>query len=579
MDGKIVNLRVDGRPVAAAAGTTVLAACAEAGVRVPSLCYLEGVCANASCGVCVVEVAGAKNLVRSCVRAVEEGMDVRTSGARVEEARRTALELLLANHPDDCLSCSRNGSCELQALAERFGLRRRRFPPVKVRKGAAAVDSSSPSLIRDHDKCILCGRCVAVCREVQTVEAIDFVGRGLKTRVAPFMDRDMDGSVCVRCGQCTLVCPTGALTEKDQTEEVFAALRDPRRTVVVQTAPAIRASLAEALGAQAGTLSTGRMVAALRRLGFSRVFDTQFAADLTIMEEGSELLQRLGNGGTLPMITSCSPGWIGFIETFYPTLLPHLSTCKSPQQMFGAVAKTWWAKREGIDPASLAVVSIMPCTAKKFEAGRPEMRSAGAGPDVDWALTTRELARMVSRAGIDFTRLPEEDFDDPLGASTGAATIFGASGGVMEAALRTAYELVVGAPMPGLELEEIRGMEGIKEATFDLSGTTLRVAAAHGLGNARKILAGIAAGSSPYQFVEIMSCPGGCVGGGGQPLLTDAAARRVRQQALYAEDRRLPVRKSHENPAVAALYAEFLGKPLGEVSHKLLHTHYSPRRV
>ena len=579
MEQKLVNLRVDGRPAAVPAGATVLQACAAAGVAVPTLCRLEGVASNASCGVCVVEVAGAKSLVRSCVRAAEEGMDVSTSTSRVVEARRTALELILANHPDDCLSCARNGSCELQALAERLGIRRRRFPRVKAARAFAAVDRSSPSLVRDSDKCVLCGRCVAVCREVQTVEAIDFVGRGQKTRIAPFMDREMESSVCVRCGQCTLVCPTGALTEKDQSEEVFAALRDPKRTVIVQTAPAIRASLAEALGAEVGTLSTGRMVAALRRLGFNRVFDTQFAADLTIMEEGSELLSRLKNGGTLPLITSCSPGWIGFIETFYPALLPHLSTCKSPQQMFGAIAKTWWAKREGIDPAKLAVVSIMPCTAKKFEAARPEMRTNGWGPDVDWALTTRELARMITRVGIDFSRLPEEEFDDPLGKSTGAATLFGTTGGVMEAAVRTAYELVVGRPLADIELTAARGMDGVKEASLDLAGTELRIAVAHGLGNARKILEGLASGSSAYHFVEIMSCPGGCIGGGGQPLLTDAAKRRVRQQSLYAEDRSLSLRKSHENPAVAALYAEFLGKPLGELSHRLLHTHYTPRRV
>ena len=503
-------------------------------------------------------------------------MEIATFSARIDEARRTTLDLLLANHPDDCLSCARNGSCELQALAERFGVRRRRFPRTRKAKGAAGPDRSSPSLVRDADKCILCGRCVAVCSEVQTVSAIDFVGRGIRTRVAPFMDRGMEESVCVRCGQCTLVCPTGALTERDQGEEVFAALRDRSRTVVVQTAPAIRASLAEALGEAPGSLTTGRMVAALRRLGFSRVFDTQFAADLTIMEEGSELLERLKEGGTLPMITSCSPGWISFIETFYPALLGHLSTCKSPQQMFGALAKSWWAAREKIDPASLSVVSIMPCTAKKFEAGRPEMGGA-AGPDVDWALTTRELARMVRFAGIDFSRLPEEPFDDPLGASTGAATIFGTTGGVMEAAVRTAYQLVVGKPLPGLELRAARGMDGVKEAELDLSGTKLRVAVAHGLGNARRLVEGIAAGTSPYHFVEIMSCPGGCVGGGGQPLLTDAADRLARQEALYAEDRRLPVRASHENPAVAALYAEFLGKPLGEKSHELLHTSYRER--
>ncbi len=590
METKSIRLSVDGRNTVVPAGTSILDACAAAGTRVPTLCYLKDLCANASCGVCVVEVAGAKSLVRSCVQAAADGMVVSTGTARVEAARRTAVELMLANHPDDCLSCARNGSCELQTLAERFGIRRRRFPATKPR--SRAVDRGA-ALVRDNDKCVLCGRCVAACREVQGVCAIDFAGRGLRTRVEPFMSKAMESSVCVSCGQCTLVCPTGALTENDQTDEVFALLRDPRRTVVVQTAPAIRASLGEALGMPRGSLVTGKMVAALRRLGFSKVFDTQFTADLTIMEEGSELLERLRSGGVLPMITSCSPGWIGFIETFYPALLPHLSTCKSPQQMFGAVAKTFWTKKEGIDPRQVSVVSIMPCTAKKAEARRPEMASAatwwsaeaGAGalaavyPDVDFALTTRELARMVARAGIDFDALPEEDFDDPLGRSTGAATIFGSTGGVMEAAVRTAYELVVGAPLPSLELKALRGLESVKTAELDLKGMKVSVAVAHGLKNARPILDAIAAGASPYHFVEIMSCPGGCVGGGGQPLLTDRSSRLARQEAIYAEDRGLPIRKSHENPAVAALYADFLGKPLGHLSHELLHTSYRRRAV
>ncbi|MDP3176715.1 MAG: [FeFe] hydrogenase, group A, partial [Spirochaetaceae bacterium] len=449
--------------------------------------------------------------------------------------------LLLANHPAECLTCARNGSCELQSMADTLGIRTLRFP--RTRK-APEPDATADGIIRDNDKCILCGRCVAVCSELQSVSAIQFAGRGIKTRIATFMDRGLASSPCVQCGQCSVVCPTGAITERDETDAVWKSLADPASTVVVQTAPAIRASLGEALGMAPGSLVTGKMVAALRRLGFDKVFDTQFTADLTIMEEGTELIHRLTKGGAasgkLPMITSCSPGWINFIETFYPSLLPHLSTCKSPQQMFGALAKTFYAEKTGIDPATLKVVSIMPCTAKKHEAKRPEMRGAweywkakGRAPalsaasyyDVDWALTTRELARMVKRAGIDIERLPEESFDDPLGASTGAATIFGTTGGVMEAALRTVYEVVTGSALPSLDFEAVRGLDGIKTAEVDLNGTKVRVAVAHTLKNARKLLDEIAAGKSPYHFIEVMSCPGGCIGGGGQPVLVDAAKR------------------------------------------------------
>ncbi len=595
MSDKTINLTIDSRAYAVPAGSTLLEACRLAGIDIPTLCHLPEVSSNASCGLCVVEVQGAKSLVRSCVQKAAEGMVVKTNGRRVETARRTALELLLANHPDDCLSCSRNGSCELQAMAERFSLRGRRFPRTRPR---GTVDETSPALVRDNDKCILCGRCVAVCREVQTVSAIDFAGRSQRTHIATFMDGAMSGSVCVSCGQCTLVCPTGALTERDQGRQTFDLIADPAMTVVVQTAPAIRASLGEALGMPSGSLVTGKMVAALRRLGFAKVFDTQFSADLTIMEEGHELLHRLKTGGALPMITSCSPGWISFIETFYPSLVAHVSSCKSPQQMFGAVAKTYWADKAGVDPSKMRVVSIMPCTAKKFEAGRPEFSGAaswwaqkrspnqpgenhGSGlyADVDIALTTRELARMIRYAGIDFDVLPEEDFDDPLGESTGAATIFANTGGVMEAAVRTVYEVVTGKAMPNLELTPVRGMDGIKTAELSLDGTAVRVAVAHTLKNARTILEEIAAGTSPYHFVEIMTCPGGCVGGGGQPLLPSAEKLRQRQEAIYREDQRLPIRKSHENPAILALYKNFLGEPLGKTSHALLHTHYKKRVV
>ncbi|HTX71538.1 MAG TPA: NADH-dependent [FeFe] hydrogenase, group A6 [Rectinemataceae bacterium] len=589
MSDKMITIFVDGVATLVDPSRSLLEACAEAGAKVPTLCYLKDVSANASCGVCVVEVEGAKSLVRSCVGKVSAGMKITTSSPRVMRARKNAVELLLANHPADCLVCARNGSCELQSMAETLGIRMVRFP--RTRK-APELDTSTDGIVRDNDKCILCGRCVAVCSEVQSVSAIQFAGRGIRTRVSTFMDRGLGKSTCVQCGQCSVVCPTGAITERDETEEVWRALAESGATTVVQTAPAIRASLGEALGMPPGSLVTGKMVAALRRLGFQRVFDTQFTADLTIMEEGSELIKRLTKGGTLPMITSCSPGWINFIETFYPTLLGHLSTCKSPQQMFGAVAKSFYAEKAGLAPEMMRVASIMPCTAKKHEARRPEMRGAWeywkakgkavAGQDyydVDWALTTRELARMIKRAGIDISSLPEEDFDDPLGRSTGAATIFGTTGGVMEAALRTVYEVVTGKPLASLDFEVVRGLQGIKSAEVDLAGTTVRVAVAHTLRNARVLLDEIAAGTSPYHFIEVMTCPGGCIGGGGQPVLIDMEKRLARNKAMYTEDLRLGMRKSHENPSVKALYTEFLGEPLGHLSHELLHTRYAHREV
>ncbi len=600
MSGDMVTISVDGRELRVDPEASLLDACSQAGARIPTLCRMKDVSTNASCGVCVVEVEGAKALVRSCVGKPAPGMKVRTSSPRVLGARKIAVELLLANHPADCLACVRSGSCELQDLARDMGIREIRFPRTRA---APPIDDSSDGLRRDNDKCVLCGRCVAVCAQVQGVSAIDFAGRGIRTRVSAFMDRGLAKSSCVQCGQCSVVCPTGAIAERDETDAVWRALADPSATTVVQTAPAIRASLGEALGMEPGSLVTGKMVAALRRLGFDKVFDTQFTADLTIMEEGSELIERLTKGGALPMITSCSPGWINFIEGFYPSLLPNLSTCKSPQQMFGALAKSFYAGKSGLKPESMRVVSIMPCTAKKGEAKRPEMRGAweywreaGAGSasgaaaageeagargaayqDVDWALTTRELARMIVRAGIDISALPEEDFDDPLGRSTGAATIFGTTGGVMEAALRTVYEIVVGSPIPSLDFTAVRGLDGLKTAEVDLAGTKVRVAVAHTLKNARVLLDEIASGSSPYHFIEIMSCPGGCVGGGGQPLRVDADKRLARNKAMYAEDLRLGLRKSHENPAIKELYAEFLGKPLGHLSHELLHTKYKER--
>ncbi|WP_227765792.1 NADH-dependent [FeFe] hydrogenase, group A6 [Zhaonella formicivorans] len=569
----LVTLTIDNRKVEIEQGATILEAAKKAGINIPTLCYMEEINEIGACRVCVVEVQGARTLQASCVTPVADGMVVSTSSKRVRAARKANVELLLSNHPQDCLTCKRNQNCELQKLAHDLGIREIRY------KGAMtefAVDDSTPALVRDPQKCVLCRRCVAVCEKVQSVKAIMPLNRGFNTVIAPaFQDKLIDVA-CVECGQCTLVCPTGALVEKDYTQEVWNALADPGKHVIVQTAPATRVAIGEYFGQEPGTVSTGQMVAALRQLGFDKVFDTDFTADLTIMEEGHELIQRLTQGGTLPMITSCSPGWIKFIEHFYPELLPHLSTCKSPQQMFGALAKTYYAEKVGIPAENIVVVSIMPCTAKKFECQRSEMTDSGY-QDVDYVLTTRELAAMIKEAGIDFNLLPEEEYDDPLGISTGAGVIFGATGGVMEAALRTAYEVVTEKELPSLDFKELRGLEGVKEAEVDLEGTKIKVAITNGLSNARKILEKIKAGEADYQFIEVMCCPGGCIGGGGQPIPTDTEVRLKRIAGIYQADVDMPLRKSHENPGVLQLYKEFLEKPLGEKSHHLLHTHYTPR--
>lgn len=569
-------------------GITILDACQSVGIKVPTLCYLKDVSDNASCGVCVVEVNGAKSLLRSCITKVTEGMEITTNSARVQDARKTNVELLLANHPDNCLICDRNLNCELQKLTYTFGISGKRF--VRTRKQYLDMDETSLSLVRDPEKCILCGRCVAVCSEVQTVKAIDFTGRGIKSKISTFLDQGLGLVACTNCGQCALVCPTGAITEKSSISEVWEAIHNPEKVVLVQTAPAIRVGIGETMGMPYGSLVTGKMVAGLRRLGFSKVFDTNFAADLTIIEEGNELIKRIKTGGILPMITSCSPGWIKFIEHFYPKSLSHLSTCKSPQQMFGAVAKTYYAEKTGIDPRNIVVVSVMPCTAKKYEAKRPEMKGAfeywkdklnlkenEQFYDVDCVLTTRELSRMFKETGVDFAHLPEEKFDSPLGESTGAAVIFGATGGVMEAALRTAYEVFTGKTLPSVDFKAVRGMTGIKEAEVDLDGTKIKVAVAHTLKNARIILDEIEAGTSPYAFIEVMTCPGGCLGGGGQPIPTNAFIRQKRAESIYYEDAHKGIRKSHENPEILTIYNDFLKEPLGEKSHHLLHTHYVER--
>ena len=568
-----ITLTINGQQVTAPAGSTILEVAQSAGIYIPTLCHHPDLKPAGVCRVCLVEIQGQPVLQPACVYPAANGIVVNTDSHTVRDARRTTVQLLLSNHPDDCLACVRNRSCELQSLAEELGITDRRYAG---ERNQFEPDNSSSVIVRDPEKCILCRRCVSVCQDIQGVGAINVLERGWKSKVGPAFGMDLAEAVCVYCGQCIDRCPTGALREHDATEQVWKALKDPDKFVVVQTAPAVRAAIGEEFGMPPGSLVTGEMVSGLRRLGFDRVFDTDFTADLTIMEEGNELIQRLQSGGVLPLITSCCPGWIKFAEHFYPDLLPNLSTCKSPQQMFGAVAKTYYAEKAGLDPSKMVVVSIMPCTAKKFEAQRPEMHDSGFR-DVDYVLTTRELGQMLREAGIDLATLPPSDYDDPLGTSTGAAVIFGATGGVMEAALRTAYEVITGKALPNLDFDEVRGMEGIKTATIPVGAIELKVAVAHGLANARKTLDLIRDGKAEFQFLEIMACPGGCLGGGGQPIPIDYGIRRKRAQAIYQADQGLPIRKSHENPVVVRIYQEFLGQPLGHKSHELLHTHYTPR--
>jgi iron-only hydrogenase group A len=570
----MINLTIDGSKVEIEEGATILDAALKAKIHIPTLCYLPEVQAIGACRVCLVEIEGNRMLQASCVAPASAGLVVYTNTERVRKARKFSIEMLLSNHPFECLTCARNLNCELQSLASELGIREVRFAG---EKSGGRIDESSPSIRRDQNKCILCRRCVTVCQDIQSVTALYLHGRGFNTRVEPVFDRDINDVACTNCGQCSLVCPVGAITEKEYINEVWNALNDPTKFTVIQDAPAVRAALGEEFGYPPGTLVTGKMLGAARKLGFDRIFDTNFAADLTILEEGSELLKRVKEGGTLPLITSCSPGWIKFIEHFYPELLPNLSTCKSPHQMLGVLTKTYYAKKMGIDPKDMVVVSVMPCTAKKFECQRPEMRSSGY-QDVDYVLTTRELAKMIKQAGIDFENLADGNYDDPMGEYTGAATIFGATGGVMEAALRTAYEVATGKTLENVEFTAVRGLEGIKEAVIPVEGIgDVRVAVSHGLGNARKLLERVKEGNVQYHFIEIMACPGGCVGGGGQPIPVNNDVRTRRAQALYAEDCALTLRKSHESPSVKKLYEEFLGAPLSEKSHHLLHTTYTPR--
>jgi len=571
----MITIEVNGRPVQTESGQSLLSALRGAGIRVPTLCHIDGLPASGACRMCVVEVEGQRGLAPSCALAVADGMKVQTHSPRAVQARRTIVELLLANHPDDCLYCVRNGECDLQKLAQELGVRQRRFAGEKSRH---YLDLSSPSIVRDPAKCILCGKCVRICEEVQGVAAIDFIGRGSRAKIGTAFDEGMNVSSCINCGQCITVCPTGALTEQSQIHQVLDALADPQKFVVVQHAPAVSVTLGEEFGLPSGVDVNRVMVAALRRLGFDRVFDTGFSADLTIMEEASELVHRVRHGGRLPMLTSCSPGWIKFVETFYPEFLGNLSTCKSPQQMMGAIIKSFFAEREKIDPSRIYSVSIMPCTAKKFEAGRPEMMRHGLA-DIDAVLTTRELAKIIRMRGMDLQSMPADSADSPFGERTTAGKIFGASGGVMEAALRTAHWMITGEEMGQLEVEPVRGLDGVKAATVDVNGLAVGVAVASGLGNAAKLLDQIKAGRNDLHFIEVMTCPGGCIGGGGHPLIADRDALRARMQALYQIDEKEPVRVSHKNRSIQRLYEEYLVQPLGERSHHLLHTSYTKREA
>ncbi|KGG79558.1 ferredoxin [Caloranaerobacter azorensis H53214] len=576
---KKVTITIDNQVIQVPENYTVLEAARSIGIDIPTLCYLKEINEVAACRMCLVEVEGARNLQTSCVLPVREGMVVRTNTKKVREARKATLELLLSNHNRECLTCTRNGNCELQTLADELGVK---DIPFEGEKTVAPVDTSSPSIVRDPQKCILCGRCVSVCQNVQTVGVLDFTNRGFKTVVGPAFDKGIGNVPCINCGQCIAVCPVGALREKESIDYVWEAIDDPNKHVVVQTAPAVRAALGEEFGLPMGTRVTGKMVAALRRLGFDKVFDTDFGADLTIMEEGYELLHRLKNGGKLPMITSCSPGWVKFCEHYYPEFLDNLSTCKSPHEMLGAIIKSYYAEKNNIDPKDIVVVSIMPCTAKKYESQREELSHAGY-QDVDYVLTTRELAKMIKEARIDFVNLPNEDFDEVLGESTGAGVIFGATGGVMEAALRTVAEVVTGKELENIDFEQVRGTEGIKEAEVKLGDLAVKVAVAHGTGNARKLLEQIKSGEKEYHFIEIMACPGGCVTGGGQPHVSakDRMTKDImkeRAKALYDEDKAKEIRKSHENPMIKKIYKEFLGEPNSHKAHELLHTHYVERK-
>ncbi|MCR4707068.1 MAG: [FeFe] hydrogenase, group A [Clostridiales bacterium] len=574
----MITLTIDGIEVSVPQGTTVLEAARQAGIRIPTLCFLKGVNEIGACRMCVVD-SGARSLQASCVLPASNGMKVKTNTPEIRNYRRNILKLTLSTHEKKCLSCIRSQNCELQKLCRELEVDDEEY--FAGAKNQYLVDDLSPSIVRDNSKCVLCRRCVAVCEKVQNVGVIGPVNRGFKTAIESPWEMKLSEMGCINCGQCIVNCPVGALYEKDETKLVWDLIRDPSKHVVVQPAPAVRAALGEEFGLPMGTSVTGKMATALHRLGFDKVFDTDFGADLTIMEEANELVERITNGGVLPMMTSCSPGWIKYCETYHPDMLPNLSSCKSPHEMLGAMVKTYYAKRAGIDPKDIAVVSVMPCTAKKFEARRPEMGHDGLA-DVDAVLTTRELARMIKEANIDFANLPDGDFDSLMGESTGAAVIFGATGGVMEAALRTAYETVTGKVLENVDFHAVRGIEGIKEAEIDLDGTKVLVAVASGTGNATKLIERVKKGDKKYAFIEIMACPGGCVNGGGQPIVSAQTKMTVdvrveRAKALYNEDAEKLLRKSHENAEIKQIYADFLSKPGSHTAHELLHTHYEKR--
>lgn len=574
----MITFKIDGKTVQCEEGKTVLEACLDNGIKIPTLCNLKDINNIGACRMCLVEDGKSGKLQASCVLPVSEGLEIKTATPKVLNARRAVLELILSDHDRSCLTCKRNHHCELQTLSEELGITDIEFDGERPLR---TVDELSPSIVRDNNKCILCRRCVAACEKTQGVSAIGMQNRGFKTEVGVPFGKGLSETACINCGQCIAACPTGALTEKDSTKAVWDALKDPDMYVVFQPAPAVRIAIGEEFGFPIGTATTGKLVAAMRRLGADKVFDVDFGADLTIMEEGTELINRIKNGGVLPMITSCSPGWISYCEHFYPEFIPNLSTCKSPNQMQGAITKTYFCEKNGLDPHKVFVVSVMPCTAKKYEISRSEMGRDGYR-DVDANLTTRELARMIRQASIDYANLPDEQFDSILGDSTGAAVIFGVTGGVMEAALRTVADVLTGKDIESIEYNAVRGLDGIKEATVNVDGMDINVAIVHGTANAGKLLEAIKRGEKNYHFIEIMGCPGGCVTGGGQPYV-DARTRyfvdpkAARAKATYSEDRAMPIRKSHKNPSIQILYKEFLGDPNSHKAHELLHTHYTDK--